>query len=68
MRWLEVSYEVVFGVHKRLMNFEEDLKNSLYFAAAITNYVGKNCQKLLATMRKVCNSDEDYVYNSEKLF
>lgn len=42
LRWLDINYEIVFGVNKRLLNFDEDLKNSLVFAATITNYVGKN--------------------------
>ena len=68
MRWLEINFEICYGTTKRIYNFEEDLKNSLFYAACIKNYVGKNCQKIFAIMRKNCSSDEDYIYNAEKLF
>jgi hypothetical protein len=68
LRWLEVNSEIVLNSTKRLTNFDEDLKNSLVYAACIKNYVGKNSQKILSLMKKNCVSDEDYIYNAEKLF
>jgi len=50
------------------MNFDEDLKDSLVFGAAISNYVGKNCSKILSVMRKKCALEEDFNYNVDKLF
>ena len=39
----------------------------MHFAAAIRNYVGKTCDKYINVMKKICNSEEDYTYNAEKL-
>lgn len=30
LRWLEINYEVVFGQQKRILNFDDNLKNCFY--------------------------------------
>lgn len=67
IKWLEYNYESVFEAAKPIQNFESDLKSCLHFAACVRNYVGKTCDKFVALMKKICQTDEDCAYNADKL-
>jgi hypothetical protein len=48
LRWLEVHLEAVRpNLTKRLLNFDEDVRDCLVFATAIQSYVGVNASKSL---------------------
>jgi len=68
LRWLEVNYESDTNDCRRLENFN-GIKNGLYLASTIKNYVGEFSfvNSALANMKPICNNIHDMYYNLRKV-
>ncbi|CAD8106047.1 unnamed protein product [Paramecium primaurelia] len=64
----EICYEIQHSAQKRIKNFDLDFKDSIFISDALTTFIGPSMSKFFVNLRNVCNSEDDYKHNTEKLF
>ena len=68
LRWLEIAIEIQnTSQSKRLINFSTDMKSCLSIASIIQLYAGVNCSKNLKAVKIICQTEDDFRFNAEKI-
>ncbi|EGR27619.1 hypothetical protein IMG5_193180 [Ichthyophthirius multifiliis] len=68
IHWFETHHEIINPIQiRRIRNFDEDFQDGSVFASAIQSHIGENSYQLFKKFKQSCGSEQEIIYNAEKL-